>query len=772
VNGNGSELERVATAVVGAQQVSQPVSTKSKVPSKPVGSPKLRAGKAAAPAPASVSLEAPYLHLLRVAGRGDYQTWSALLSGFDRPGVPMALVFASGIRIQHPEAPLGVGEKVLRAMAPRSAGSKARSRKQVTGTQPMSLAQQIQRFEAVLDPQPQPKGGVLSGSEFMRAQRRSLAYAALDEIGKHSLETQGATEMSRWFALGSSKRAGKRAAAFQRWYAHLAKSRVGRPELAALRADVDSAAPGPAQALRSYEALRAHVSPDDPSLREAARDLVRRMDSRPEHRVELATIAEHDLGALSIAERLETSAAAVLGTSDPSRLAWRARLRNDADTSSSDARQPPDAPGAMATATDLPDSVVGSQLARRLAAHPTAWEAAERYAAWLQERGKFASARGVLERWVSRTQGDSGSVVTSIDARTRIAHLLQLEGHPERGLQLLGELHRSGHFGAMERTALILQDLGQTNQALAIAWAAHRRAPQFAPGRALLTELFWRQGRYGEAAKVLQDGPRKLSGAAWTREIAPRYVAFFRTRESEGLQAAEALVRAGFDDRATFGAIPEALGAEGLNTLAFELQSRMPLSGAQGVESSILAYGHLKRDKGEGAAIQWIRRRVAEKDRVLLGILAHQEQHPELLWSMAPSRLQGELGDYYWLLRAAACMVAGPSHPHYAETVGHVGRARGTYRLEIAKYLLGLREESEVLVLAQTLRQRSEIYYFVGLKTERRGRLRDAADWYLMSVESGAGNNIESRWAMQRLRLWTDEGRPRDRVAPAQPPPA
>ena len=814
VNGDGPGLERVATAAVGTQQVSQPVPTKSGVPSKSIASPKLAAKGGVTPgrspasssatsgtrttrvgaktvtvakagtvaktgtiakagtvtttvtvAPASVSLEAPYLHLLRVARRGDYQTWSVLLSGFDRPGVPLALVLGSGIRIQHPEAPLGVGEKLLRAMAPRSAGPKGRSRTPVTAAPPMSLAQQIQRFEAVLDAQPQPTGGVLFGPDFIRAQRRSLVYAALDEIAKQSLETQGAAEMSRWLAAGSPKRAGKRVAAFQRWYEHLAKSRVGRPDVAALRADVDSAAPGAAQALRSYEALRAHVAPDDPSLREAARGLVRRMDSRPEHRVELATVAERDLGALSIAERLETSAAQVMGTSDPSLLLWRARLRNVADTLGKGA------PGAMAAGTELPDSVVGSGLARNLAAHPTAWEAAERYASWLQERGNYASARRVLERWVSRTQGDSGSVV-SIDARTRIAHLLQLEGHPEQGLQLLGDLHRSGDFGAMERTALILQDMGQPSQALAIAWGAHRRAPQLAAGTALLTELFWRQGRYDEAARVLQDGPRKLSGADWTREIAPRYVAFFRTREREGLQAAEPLMRAGFNDHATFGAIPEALGAEGLNALAFELQSRMPPSGAQGVESSMLAYGYLKRDKGEGAALQWIQGRVAEKDRVLLGILAYQEQLPELLWSMAPSRLQGELGDYHWLLRATACMVAGPSHRYFAETVGHVSRARGTYHLEIAKYLLGLREESEILVLAQTLRQRSEIYYFVGLKAERRGRLRDAADWYLMSVESGTGNNIESRWAMQRLRLWTDEGRSHDRVAPAQPPPA
>jgi len=163
---------------------------------------------------------------------------------------------------------------------------------------------------------------------------------------------------------------------------------------------------------------------------------------------------------------------------------------------------------------------------------------------------------------------------------------------------------------------------------------------------------------------------------------------------------------------------------------------------------------------------------VPEGDRDLVGILAWQEQAPELLWSMAPAKLQGELGDYYWLLRAAACMAVGPSHPRYAETVNYVGRTRGTYHLEIARYLLGLREESEVLSAAQTLRQRSKIYYFAGLKAERRGKLRDAADWYFMSVEADTGNNIESRWALRRLKTWAEGARSRIDIRSGSAPPA
>src|SRR5262249_56089594 len=117
--------------------------------------------------------------------------------------------------------------------------------------------------------------------------------------------------------------------------------------------------------------------------------------TRPRHRVELTEIAERDLGALTIAEKLGSSAAAALGTNDPSLPVWRALFQSDTDTLRNDAR---------ASRTAAPDSVTGSELARKLAAHPTSWEAAERYATWLEDRGSYASARPVLERWASPTQ--------------------------------------------------------------------------------------------------------------------------------------------------------------------------------------------------------------------------------------------------------------------------------------------------------------------------------------------------------------------------------
>ena len=706
-------LERAATAVLAAPEAAN-------------GPPK--------------NLEAPFFHLLRLASRGDYEAWFSLMSKLVQPGVPSDLLFSTGLQNPRPEPSHLVAEQLLQSLdAPR----KVKGRKSAPKPSPANLAQQIERVETALAQQPRFKGGPIFDADLALAQERAILYSALDKMAASALDRLSPAEMSRWFAGNPKKsKVGRRAAAFQRWYAHLAQAHEGRPGIAALRADVDSLAPSPAAALRSFEALRPYLAADDAGLRAVARGLARQMDSRPDDQAALASIAEHDLMAFSLSDRLDSSLAAVQGAAD----------------------EPAAAP--PAAGSSAPESAA---LAKLLAAHPSVWAMAQPYASWLEDHQNYDAARRVIERWMSRSPADSNSPA-GIDARIQLARLHQLGGHPELGLRAMGDLYRSGYFPAVERTALVQQDLGQKNQALALAWAAHRQNPQLAAGRALVAELFWLQGQYGEAAKALHDGRPELNGTAWAREIAPRFVAVFRDHPGDGLMAADAMIQSGFNQRATIGALPEALGADGQHDLAFQIQSRIRPSGAQGVESALLAYGYLRVAKGEAAALTWIRGRVPEKDREVLSILAYQEHHPELLWSMPPMRTDGEHGDYRWLLRAAACMAAGPSHPHYAETVNHVDHAKGTYHIRIAKYLLGLGEESEIHALALSPRQRSEIYYFIGLKSEQRGRNRDAGDWYLMSVEAGGLNNIESRWAMQRLRAWAADGRPADRTAPPQAP--
>src|SRR5205085_3570412 len=101
------------------------------------------------------------------------------------------------------------------------------------------------------------------------------------------------------------------------------------------------------------------------------------------------------------------------------------------------------------------------------------WDAAQPYASWLEDHRNYDAAQHVIERWIARSPADSNGS-TGIEARLQLARVRQEDGHPELGLHALGDLYKTGSFPAVERTALVQQDLGQTHQALALAWAAHR----------------------------------------------------------------------------------------------------------------------------------------------------------------------------------------------------------------------------------------------------------------------------------------------------------
>lgn len=63
---------------------------------------------------------------------------------------------------------------------------------------------------------------------------------------------------------------------------------------------------------------------------------------------------------------------------------------------------------------------------------------------------------------------------------------------------------------------------------------------------------------------------------------------------------------------------------------------------------------------------------------------------------------------------------------------------------------------------------RCEASYYLGLRAQSEGRLRDASDWYRISIESGLQNMGEYRWAYNQLYLWEGEGKSLERIAAEQ----
>src|SRR5262249_22489272 len=99
---------------------------------------------------------------------------------------------------------------------------------------------------------------------------------------------------------------------------------------------------------------------------------------------------------------------------------------------------------------------------------PADFRAVERYVIYCEHRGQLARAREAITAWLAR-KDRSDQAFDEIVGRTTLARLLQKEGRLEEALAAVTPVLESWQFGAMERTALIYEDLGRVADAETLA---------------------------------------------------------------------------------------------------------------------------------------------------------------------------------------------------------------------------------------------------------------------------------------------------------------
>jgi hypothetical protein len=172
------------------------------------------------------------------------------------------------------------------------------------------------------------------------------------------------------------------------------------------------------------------------------------------------------------------------------------------------------------------------------------------------------------------------------------------------------------------------------------------------------------------------------------------------------------------------------------------------------------AYKFLREAKGKDAALNWLGQQVPDSMRAPLSMFVIPDKTHELLWELAPSKLEGDHGAYYWLVRAAAFLLDGAENQEHGRLLNdHFASAEPGHYHTLGRYLLGKASEAEVLAEAVDQKKSNEIYYFIGLKAKAEGRYRDAADWFWLTMEMGTMNNGETRWALDQLYVWMGKGK-------------
>jgi hypothetical protein len=409
----------------------------------------------------------------------------------------------------------------------------------------------------------------------------------------------------------------------------------------------------------TYEQIQQLLPFGDPALKDIVRELATRLDSCPAHRFELASILYSDLLALTPAESLAESATKTQHFGNLAFQAWFAQLNGDRSR--------------LETLLALPELTsaekikilrhlneengfsrewLDNQYAQLVRAHPEQWAPASAYVDFLEKLMEFAKAETIIQGWLKqKVKGVSSFDYTF--ARTDLARIYHLERQPERGLKAIEHPDVDPwQFGAMERRALLLDSLGRTAQAEQLAQAALDRYPDSINATVLLADLYWKHGKYDSAADLFLRHRYPISAVTWRFSVGKRFAEIFKDRTEEALAAEEPLRNSKLDSLFVSSQFALEIYKAGNPQLAFEIQSRQRAPGLQNLLYQAKAYKFLKDAKGKGAALSWLGQQIPDSMRAPLSMFVLPDNTHELLWELAPSKLEG--GSWSLLLACAS----------------------------------------------------------------------------------------------------------------------
>jgi len=597
---------------------------------------------------------------------------------------------------------------------------------------------------------------------------RGFLYSALHKLGEHYRESLSSTDATANFDQLIGTGGDLLAIEYRNWFHHLAEAKAGRAKVAELRADLtDLSRFGGTMLFETYAQIKESLPFGDASLKDVVKELATRLDSRPEHRFELAWILYNDLLALTAAESLAEGVAKTQHFGNLGYQAWFARLNGDRSRLETLLALPELTPAESVKILRQLNEESGftrewldNRYAQLVRAHPEEWSVADAYVDHLEKHKEFAKAQSVVQSWLDqRVKGVSGFDYTF--ARTSLARIHRLQGKPERGLAAIEHPDvDSWQFGAMKQRAQLLDSLGRTAQAEQLAQAALDRYPDSINATVLLAELYWKHGKHDGATDLFLRHRYPISATTWRFTVGRRFAEIFKDLPEEALAAEEPLRHSKLDSLFVSTQFALEIYKAGNPQLAFEIQSRQRAPGLKNLLYQAKAYKFLKDAKGKDAALGWLGQQIPDSMRAPLCMFAIEDKTHELLWELAPAKLEGDNGAYYWLARAAAFVLDGGENQEHGRLLNErfANAGPGHYHT-IGRYLLGKASEAEVLAEAVDQKKSNEIYYFVGLKAKTEGRYCDAADWFWLTMEMGTMNNGETRWALDQLYVWMGKGK-------------
>ncbi len=623
----------------------------------------------------------------------------------------------------------------------------------------LSQATLATRFEQDLSLLDSEFSGPFLDAGSYRAYFTSHFYSGVWRLGRHVLDGLASASYAENYAQELEGSPEGISTELYRWYLHLAEAENGRPNTQDLLADITHGVYlGRVPLDRTYDELKRHL--DDPSLAlyEAGKTLMRRLDSRPANRFTLSDISRLDIGDLAGAEAYYRSIRRV-SPHEVRLQIWLARFNRELDrlvamVSDSTLDHDDRVYGLEVLINERPrvdGSTIDALAGALIRAEPTDWEVRDQYVEYLEDMGRYNEARGVIQDFFDHDGGSNG--FPRIFARTDMARMYQKEGRYEDAWRSVEPVVSSNQAGAMGRGALILEALGDHEEARRLAERLVRRYPVSAWGRSVLAEVLWKQGSYAEVSAVLSAGGYPITDTEWREEVAEAFLAAFAGKPLEAARDAHAALIRGGIPAWILEELSEGVADADRLELAFAIQSQLPTTSAVGSHRMPLrAYGYLRDLEGEAEAHSWLQARIPGNLLNPFSLVIYGHGDPELLWTLVDRPEDRAYSSTVWLMRAAAFVDSKePDEPHRAALLAHYREdARDDYHT-MGAYLMGLMDEDSLLALALTPDRRCEIAFYLGLKAKSERRLEDAIDWFRVVLETGQDREYEHAWAQGEL---------------------
>lgn len=600
---------------------------------------------------------------------------------------------------------------------------------------------------------------------------RGYFFTALYRLGIYYVDLYNSIEKANLYAGFLEKSNSAIAAQFTVWFRHLINSEDGKPNLQKMMTDIDSMGYfGAAPLLRLLKEQVKYYNYGSPEIPLAITRLMKKMDSRPDHRHRLATLLFNNVLDFSKSEALYKS----LRRDDPlnrDRLgAWLGRYYKDEDTIwsivNNERVKPVDRIYSLELISDksMIARKAGSAYQRIIESDPGNWDLRDKYIQFLEKQGFHNIAIHEAQDWLQSDNIELGSF-DYLEAVSAISRLQTKMGRPDYAVAAAIPLVDSYYGYALRHAVDALLANGDLKEALNIAKKHHERYPNSLRSLMHVIKVHWLSGDYTAAATLLRQWRYKISHDKWRNIIAKTFFETFDQQYDAALEAYKTLIinNVSVLGLHEFGII---YARNKDYEFAFTLLSQLNVGGQSGMVINIRAYHYLKLANGQEPALKWLEARTPPHLRNMASMLYYNEVAYQLLWDLIPNPDNQEGAEYVWLMRAAAYIEgANLTEQQKNALLSYYNNADNRYYHLLGKYLLGSIDENLVFDTQMGPRKICETAYFIAIRKMVDGDYYAAADWFQVSLSTGSIKDGEYRWSYDRLYLWRKWARSLDILA-------